>query len=169
MSQSGPEPTVADLPPYCLGHQSRRDPRVSVSDPFVYHYELWPIGIPRPAHGRTKTAIVCGTCERSYSYTVASRARMRRTGRRKRAAALATIIAVVGCITAVVILALLISPGIFGMLSLTPAAVFLIVVAWGTIKDPWVPGVRLRGDEHHELRPPGSTESYEYERVASEY
>jgi hypothetical protein len=169
MPQSGPEPTAADWPPYCLGHKSRTDPRVSFSDPFVHYYDLWPIEIPRPAHGRTKTEIVCGTCGRSYSYKVASRARMRRVRRRKRAIGLATIIAMVGCITAVVILALLISPGILGMLSLAPAAVLLIVVAWGTIKDPWVPGVRLRGDDHHELRPPGSTKSFEYERVASEY
>jgi hypothetical protein len=172
MSQGGAEPATADLPPYCLGHKSSESKDYRYSMPAtVSNYDLWPIGIPRPAHGRTTAAIVCGTCGRSYSYSVSSQARMRRARQRKRAAGLATIIAAVGCLLAVVILALLVSPRVLVLLGLVPAAVFLSVVACGTIKDPWVTGVRLRGDSYHQLRSPGSTVSVEYHdnNVKSEY
>jgi hypothetical protein len=155
----------ADLPGYCLGHLSRKeDPRGY--GPVVHHYDLYPVEIPRPPHGRTRTTIVCGTCGKSLSWTVSSHARMRRERWRWPAACLAVAVTGAGCCAGFVFAALWSAhvsflqflPLIIAVVSLITAGTALNLAA------AEVTGVKLRRSRLHKVRRLGETRSVEYPR-----
>jgi hypothetical protein len=151
------------VPRYCLAHLLYRE---SVYPNHVrYRYDLWPVPvIVRPAHGRTKDAIECGTCGRRVTYQVSSIAEVRRHRRSKLAEGLAVLITGAGWITASVLLSSRTAPWIhhliaWGLESLLCLFLAALVLLCST---PWPNSVRLRRPgRRHTLRPPGSTEHIE--------
>lgn len=159
--------TLGDLPGYCLAHLASK----SVYDgSATRHYDLYPVEVPRPAHGWTTATIVCGTCGEVLPCTVSSLARLRRERRRRRAEWLAMAAAMAGSFTALGF-AVLLGGEHENRSGLLTSVVVLLFLAWfpGFLVVTWwairlgdagkVTGVRLPKDGGHEVRRPGDTMS----------
>ena len=98
MSQVGTGQVTADLPRYCLAHLSRESRPRHPDGVITRYYDLYPLDVPRPAHGQTTATVACGTCGRTFSCTVSCRAQARRERLRVLAKGLALVLAGAGYI-----------------------------------------------------------------------
>ena len=159
--------TLGDLPGYCLAHLVGE----SVHDgSATRRYDLYPVEVPRPAHGWTTATIVCGTCGEVLPCTVSSLARLRRECRRRRAEWLAMATAMAGSFTALGF-AVLLGGEHENRSGLLTSVVVLLFLAWfpGFLVVTWwairlggagrVTGVKLPKGDRHEVRRPGDTMS----------
>jgi hypothetical protein len=162
---AGPD---ADLPGYCLAHLSSKG--TTSGGLAVRHYDLYPVEIPRPAHGQTTAAIVCGTCGKSLSCTVFSPAQMRRKRRRRLAAWLVVMpLGPVGGLAAFIASEVNWARPVSSILALAlPVLGSCWVAVLFATEEVTVTGVklRLRRDRLHSVRAPGETKFVEQPRGA---
>jgi hypothetical protein len=151
---------TVDLPPYCLGHLSGES-KPDSDGVIMRYYDLYPLDVPRPAHGQTTATIACGTCGRTFSYTVSCWAEVRQRRQRPLAQGLALLLAGAGYIAGWVVSLAVGAPsgrGWIVLLSLltVPALGLLLFGGMEVHSATQIIGVRLHGgDRDHHLRGTG--------------
>ena len=154
--QVGKGQDTADLPRYCLGHLSGES-KPDSDGVIMRYYDLYPLDVPRPAHGQTTAIIACGTCGRTFSYTVSCRAQVRQERQRPLAEGLAMLLAGAGYIAGwAVSLATGVPSGrgwmVLLALLMIPALCLLLFGGVAVHSATQIIGVRLHGDKDHHLR-----------------
>lgn len=144
-----------------LAHEISTTPRGSGS---LVEYVLFPLGIPRPTTGWTRTIVACGHCGHEMWCTVYSRSALDRARRRFLRIGVGSVTFLAVCWLG--LLLALVLHGKNGMLIFFTPVLVASVVAWPTLSGVFYlyrhkqPAHIRKGYSMHSLRPPGATSEY---------